>query len=129
MITQFETAIRGRSFVQTLRSLATVMLLVAIGFRASANAADGKLEAQEEQAYKQAAALADPSIVRIETVGGLEQVENVLLASGPTSGVVVSADGYIITSSFNFVSKPASILVTLPDGRHLAAKQISSDRL
>ena len=89
---------------------------------------DGKLEGLEEQAFKQAAALADPSIVRIETVGGLEQIDNVLLATGPTSGVVVSADGYIISSSFNFVGKPASILVTLQDGRRLAARQIANDK-
>lgn len=95
----------------------------------SALAADGKLEAAEEQAFKQAAALVDPSLVRIETVGGLEQVGEVLLGTGPTSGLVVSEDGYIISSSFNFISKPASILVTLADGRRFAAKQIANDKL
>src|SRR4051794_29768560 len=92
-------------------------------------AADGKLEALEEQAFKQAAALVDPCLVRIETVGGLEQVGEVLLGTGPTSGVIVSEDGFIISSSFNFVSKPASILVTLADGRRFPAKQIASDKL
>ena len=92
-------------------------------------AADGKLEAQEEQAFKQAAALADPCLVRIETVGGLEQVGEVLLGTGPTSGVIVSEDGFIISSSFNFASKPASILVTLPDGRRFPAKQVANDKL
>lgn len=109
--------------------IARLALCVAMGVASLASAADGKLDALEEQAFKQAAALADPCIVRIETVGGLEQVENILLANGPTTGVVVSSDGYIITSSFNFVSKPASILVTLADGRHLAAKLVSNDRL
>ncbi len=92
-------------------------------------AADGKLEALEEQAFKQAAALVDPSLVRIETVGGLEQVGEVTLGTGPTSGVVVSEDGFVISSSFNFVSKPASILVTLADGRRFPAKLIASDKL
>ena len=95
----------------------------------SALAADGKLEALEEQAFKQAAALVDPSLVRIETVGGLEQVGEVLLGTGPTSGVVVSEDGFIISSSFNFVSKPASILVTLADGRRFPAKHVANDKL
>lgn len=95
----------------------------------SALAADGKLEALEEQAFKQASALADPCLVRIETVGGLEQVGEVLLGTGPTSGVIVSEDGFIISSSFNFISKPASILVTLPDGRKFPAKQIANDKL
>ncbi len=92
-------------------------------------AADGKLEALEEQAFKQAAALVDPSLVRIETVGGLEQVGEVTLGTGPTSGVVMSEDGFVISSSFNFVSKPASILVTLADGRRFPAKLIASDKL
>ena len=92
-------------------------------------AADGKLEALEESAFKQAAALVDPSLVRIETVGGLEQVGEVTLGTGPTSGVVVSEDGFVISSSFNFVSKPASILVTLADGRRFPAKLIASDKL
>ena len=92
-------------------------------------AADGKLEGLEEQAFKQAAALADPCLVRIETVGGLEQIGEILLGTGPTSGIIVSEDGYIISSSFNFVAKPASILATLPDGRRFAAKQVASDRL
>ena len=92
-------------------------------------AADGKLEALEESAFKQAAALVDPSLVRIETVGGLEQVGEVTLGTGPTSGVIVSGDGFVISSSFNFVSKPSSILVTLADGRRFPAKLIASDKL
>ena len=92
-------------------------------------AADGKLEALEESAFKQAAALVDPSLVRIETVGGLEQVGEVTLGTGPTSGLVVSEDGFVISSSFNFVSKPASILVTLSDGRRFPAKLVASDKL
>ena len=95
----------------------------------SAFAADEKLEALEESAFKQAAALVDPSLVRIETVGGLEQVGEVTLGTGPTSGLVVSEDGFVISSSFNFVSKPASILVTHADGRRFPAKLIASDKL
>lgn len=109
------------------RLLVTACLLSLSG--RAAIAADGKLEAQEEQAFKQAAALAEPCLVRIETVGGLEQVGEVLLGTGPTSGVIVSEDGYIISSSFNFISKPATILVTLGDGRRFPAKQIANDKL
>ncbi|MBL8851253.1 MAG: PDZ domain-containing protein [Planctomycetaceae bacterium] len=83
--------------------------------------------AAEEQAFRQAAALADPSIVRIETVGGLDVVGELLTGTGPTTGVVVSPDGLIITSSFNFISKPASILVTLGDGRRFPADQVATD--
>jgi len=95
----------------------------------SVQAADEKLEAAEEQAFKQASALVAPSIVRIQTVGGLDRVGRVLLGTGPTTGVVVSPDGYIISSAFNFASKPASVLVQLGDGRRLPAKVIATDHL
>ena len=111
-----------------IRRLVCLLMLLGL-FACSVSAADGKLEAIEEQAFKQAAALVDPSLVRIETVGGLEQVGEVTLGTGPTSGVVVSEDGFVISSSFNFVSKPASILVTLADGRRFPAKLIASDKL
>lgn len=86
-----------------------------------------QLEELEERAFKQAVSQVAPSLVRIETVGGLDQVQNFLLGNGPTTGVVVSADGYVISSSFNFLSKPSSILVTTTDGRRLAAKAIAND--
>ena len=120
-----------RVFVRGNTLMRSIHLLFVIGLTLASKAmgADGVIEALEETAFKQAAALADPSVVRIETVGGLEQVDDVLLGNGPTSGVVVSADGFIISSSFNFAGKPTSILVTLPDGRRLAAKQVANDRL
>ncbi len=86
-----------------------------------------ELEEAEEQAFKRAVSQVAPSLVRIETVGGLDQVQNFLLGTGPTTGVIVSADGYVVSSSFNFLSKPASILVTTTDGKRLAAKAIAND--
>ncbi len=53
--------------------------------------------------------------------------DSVLFGTGPTTGLVVSADGYIISSAFNFVQKPASILVTLADGTRLPAKLVATD--
>ncbi len=91
-------------------------------------AQNASLEALEEQALREAVALVDPSLVRIETVGGLDQAQNVLFGTGPTSGVVVSSDGYVISSSFNFAAKPASILVTLPDERRFPAKVVAHDK-
>ncbi|MEX0716692.1 MAG: PDZ domain-containing protein, partial [Planctomycetaceae bacterium] len=92
------------------------------------DAAEKSLTAREEQAFKQAAAVAGPSVVRIRTVGGLDRVGQVLTGTGPTTGVVVSKDGYVISSSFNFAAKPASILVELADGRRLPAEEVASDR-
>lgn len=95
--------------------------------RAQAPAKD--LETLEERAFKQAAALVNPSIVRIETVGGQDRVGKLITGTGPTSGVVVSRDGLIISSAFNFIGKPSSILVTLPDGRRFPAVVVATDHL
>ena len=85
-------------------------------------------EEKEEQAFQQAAALVAPTVVRIETVGGLDRVSGQLAATGPTTGVIVAADGWIISSAFNFVTQPEQVLVTLSDGRRLAAKLVATDR-
>ncbi|QDU11766.1 PDZ domain-containing protein [Gimesia aquarii] len=87
------------------------------------------LELLEERAFKQAAAFMNPSIVRIETVGGQERVGKIVTGTGPTSGVIVSKDGLIISSAFNFIGKPTSILVTLPDERRFPAQIVASDHL
>jgi len=87
------------------------------------------LEALEERAFKQAAAFVNPSIVRIETVGGQDRVGKLITGTGPTSGVIVSRDGLIISSAFNFIGKPSSILVTLADGRRFPAVVVASDHL
>jgi serine protease Do len=50
-----------------------------------------------------------------------------LLADGPTTGLVISADGYVLSSAFNFVQQPASILVTLPSGKQAPAELVATD--
>ena len=52
-----------------------------------------------------------------------------VVADGPTTGLVYSADGYIVTSSFNFVREPELISVTLADGRRVAADLVARDQV
>ena len=52
-----------------------------------------------------------------------------VIADGATTGIVFSVDGYIITSSFNFVREPLLISVTLPDGRRMVADLIARDQV
>lgn len=85
------------------------------------------LSEQEEQSIRAAAERVAPSVVRIETVGGLERVGKVLVNTGPTTGLIVGEDGYVISSAFNFVQQPASILVTLPSGARAAAQIVARD--
>ncbi|MES2794197.1 MAG: PDZ domain-containing protein [Planctomycetota bacterium] len=96
--------------------------------RVSAAPPTAEQEAKEEQAFQQATALVAPSVVKIETVGGLDRVSGQLAATGPTTGVIVGADGWVISSAFNFVAQPEQVLVTLADGRRLAAKLVATDR-
>ncbi len=51
------------------------------------------------------------------------------IADGPTTGMIYSSDGYILTSSFNFVREPALVSVTLTDGRRLAADVVARDQV
>jgi serine protease Do len=54
---------------------------------------------------------------------------NFEIADGPTTGIIFSADGYLIASSFNFVREPILISATMPDGRRLTAELIARDQV
>ncbi len=51
-----------------------------------------------------------------------------LKAEGPTTGVILSADGYVVTSAWNFESNPTVVTVTTGDGKTTAAKLLGIDR-
>jgi S1-C subfamily serine protease len=90
-----------------------------------------------QKAMKAASAAVAPTIVKIETAGGAEVIPGgkkgggggIRKGTGPTTGLVVDADGFIISSSFNFAHKPTDIFVTIP-GRpqRLVAKVIAHDQ-
>ncbi len=52
-----------------------------------------------------------------------------LVADGPTTGIIYESDGWILTSSFNFVREPAHITVHLADGRPFVAQLIARDKV
>jgi S1-C subfamily serine protease len=111
-------------------------LLASLAFTAPCRAAD--INEETEKAMKAASAVVAPTIVKIETAGGAEVVGGgkkgpaappvIRKGTGPTTGLIVSPDGYIISSAFNFVHKPTDIFVTIP-GRptRLVAKVIAND--
>jgi serine protease Do len=89
-----------------------------------------------EKAMKAAAAKVAPTIARIETTGGAEAIwgsgrkgPEVMFrrGTGATTGLVVDANGYVITSSFNFVGKPTDIFVTVPGKPRVVAKIVGTD--
>jgi serine protease Do len=102
------------------------LLLSAFCFAPSAFGQDD-LPLREEAAMKAAVDRVAPSVVRIETLGGLATIGDMLVGTGPTTGLVVSSDGYIVSSAFNFIQKPTQILVDLADGTRLPAEVVAHD--
>lgn len=102
-------------------------------------------------AVRDAVARVEPSVVTIETVGGTQPMFDALgqpidtssgqmpsgrvrgggftVADGPTTGLIFSADGLILTSSFNFVRNPMAASVKLADGRSFVGKLVARDRV
>ncbi len=107
-----------------------VFLWLFISMALSASAADNEttpILLDEERALQAAGDFAQASVVRIETFGGREVVDDSAVAAGPSSGTVVDADGWIITSLFQFRGEPPSITVVLPNGERKAAKLVARD--
>lgn len=80
-----------------------------------------------QKAYEDAEKAIAPWIVRIETIGGREKVGDELTSDGATTGVLLDAEGHIVSSAFNFMHEPSSILVRLSDGTKKVAKQLAVD--
>jgi serine protease Do len=118
----------------TTRSVAACLVTLAALWPSVARG-QGVNEAYE-RAVKEAAAKAAPFVVKIETAGGRELLggasaigpgAGVRKGIGPTTGVVVDRDGYIISSTFNFANKPTDIFVTVPGRDRLVARVVAND--
>jgi serine protease Do len=113
-------------------ALAVVLAPVAV------RAADD-LDELQEKAIKAAVRKVSPCVVQIETQGGTELVTagprmpgaapGIRLGTGPTTGLIVHADGYVISSAFNFANKPQSIHVAVPGHKErYVAEIIANDQ-
>src|SRR5207302_3350350 len=96
----------------------------------------GELDAAQEKAIKDAVLRVAPCVVQIETSGGADVIvtgprgsQQVRKGSGPTTGVVVGADGFIISSAFNFANKPSSIVIRIPGHKEgYVAEVVATDK-
>jgi serine protease Do len=73
-----------------------------------------------------------PSLVTIESFGGISTVQGRIggiqeQGEGATTGVVLSPDGYVMTSTFNFIRKQPLISVITHDGVRRSARIIGQD--
>src|SRR5262249_32488061 len=108
--------------------LAPFLVLAAVGRLLAQPTLDESLE----HATKAAIAKFAPSVVQIRTIGGLDTIgqgqREILKGQGPTTGVIVSPDGFIVSSSFNFANKPAAITVSLRNAKEpLNARIVGTD--
>jgi S1-C subfamily serine protease len=110
-------------------------LVAAAWFGLTGSAQQQDLNDKYEKAIKEAAKKVGPSVVQIQTLGGAEMVVTspkgpiFRKALGPTTGVVVDADGYIISSAFNFLNNPTTILVFVPgETEPLKATRVATDK-
>jgi serine protease Do len=112
------------------------LAVLAMAVVAQASHAQGDLNELIEKMTKDAAKTAGASVVQIETRGGADMVvagpkgQVFRKALGPTTGVIIDADGYIITSAFNFLNDPPIILVRIPGqaGDPLVATRVATDK-
>ena len=120
-------------------------LLVPLVLSAWTSAAEVRDRQLASKAFRAAVAKALPSIVTIETYGGVRapaaprtpprgprrrrrrMAPVAKPGEGPTTGLIVSADGGILTSTFNFLRKPPIITVVLADGARHVARLLGRD--
>ncbi len=117
----------------------TLGLLTWLG-QAAVRAQDESLDDLQEKAIKAAALKVAASVVMIETSGGTDIVTTgqrgpggrgmmIRKGVGPTSGLIVSPDGYVISSAFNFANKPTAITITVPGHKErYVAKVVATDQ-
>lgn len=88
------------------------------------------------KAFRAAAEKVLPSLVTIESFGGLSSgttkgaIGGIRKpGDGPTTGLIVSEDGYVITSTFNFIRQQPIITVVTQDGSRRVAKLLGRDEM
>ena len=111
-----------------MRSRTVALLALTLLAYSPARCAENSLAELEQQALHAATNSVANSVVQIRTIGGLDRIGKTLLSQGPTTGLIVSGDGYIVSSAFNFAGQPSSILVRLASGEQLAAELIARDK-
>lgn len=119
----------GRIVAQTFSALSLLgFMVLALACCIQANAqVPAVLEELEQKAFEDATVFVQDSVVQVETFGGAEIVNRQLTNPGPSSGTILTADGWIVTSTFQFKGQPASITVVLPNKDRKTAKLVARD--
>jgi serine protease Do len=81
----------------------------------------------EQTAFQSAVAAVAPSVVQMETFGGIERLDEKVIADGPITGTIIGKDGWIVSSLYGLRQQPASILVNLPGGGRAPVRIVARD--
>jgi serine protease Do len=84
------------------------------------------------KAFRSATKRIEPSLVSIESFGGSSAKQGRIggirkQGEGNTTGVIISSDGYILTSTFNFIRQAPVVTVETADGQNRVAKILGRD--
>jgi len=115
---------RDRGLVRWIALMVSLALVASARWHAVADDTDG-VGLEEEEVFRAAAAAVAPAVVRVEVAGvsevGLGGPAEASPASGPSSGLVVGAEGWVVATSFAVPKDATQAVVTLPGGtRHVA---------
>lgn len=88
--------------------------------------------AATSQAFRKAIEIVQPSLVTIESFGGVSTVQGRIggirkQGEGATTGLIISPDGYLLTSTFNFIQRQPLISVITSDGVRRTATIVGQD--
>ena len=86
------------------------------------------------KAFRLAAEKIKPQLVTIESFGGVSAIQGRIggirkQGEGNTTGLLISKDGHIITSTFNFIQSPPVITVITADGQRRVAQLLGKDEI
>ncbi len=84
--------------------------------------------ADDGEAVRKAVTAVAARLVRIETIGGREKVGAEFANEGASTGFLLDAEGFVITSAFHFIHEPTSILLRFSDGSKKVARRICTDQ-
>ena len=86
------------------------------------------------EVFRRAEQAVRPALVTIESFGGVSAVAGKIggirsRGEGNTTGVMISPDGYVVTSTFNFITRPPVITVITSDGKRRVATLLGQDNI
>ncbi len=113
--------------MRCLGPLAVVLACLCLSAQAEAD----PLGLQEEAAFRTAVDRVAAAVVRIEPTGVSESAgggtAEAAPATGPSTGVAVDADGWVIATTFAVPREAQQAIVVLPDGTRQAAQVVGRD--